>query len=98
MTFKPGDVVMLTSGGKAMTVLSATDDEVTCLWMTEAGQLHRESIPAVALEPIFGDDDEEEEDDDVVVVEDDEDEDDEDDDEDGDDAPAPGTKGRRAKR
>jgi uncharacterized protein YodC (DUF2158 family) len=50
MAFEPGDVVVLKSGGHSMTVVSAADDEVTCVWINDSGELYREAIPAVALE------------------------------------------------
>ncbi len=80
MDVKAGDVVMLKSGGQPMTVIEAKDDAVTCVWMSEIGDLYRETLPLSALdllEEIF-DEDEEEEDE-----EGDEDEEEEDEDEDG---------------
>ncbi len=50
MTFKPGDVVMLKSGGQAMTVASVDDEEIGCVWVGEEGDLFREALPAVTLE------------------------------------------------
>jgi uncharacterized protein YodC (DUF2158 family) len=63
--FEPGDVVMLKSGGHSMTVVSVSEDEITCLWTSDAGQLFREAIPSVALEAIYAvhEDGEDEEDD-----------------------------------
>jgi uncharacterized protein YodC (DUF2158 family) len=48
MAFEPGDVVVLKSGGLAMTV-AVEEDSVECLWLGEEGELFRESIPSVAL-------------------------------------------------
>ena len=88
MAFEPGDVVMLKSGGPSMTVVSAAEDEITCLWFGDEGDLFREAIPAIALESVFsaiGDDEEEEdeenEDEDAEDKDDDEDDDEDDDDE-----------------
>lgn len=103
MAFEPGDVVILKSGGHSMTVVSASDDEITCLWINEGGELFRETIPAVALESIYGhysdggeeenkENDEDEEDNDE---ENDEDEEDEDDDEEEDDEHAEEKKTRK---
>ncbi|HWL03580.1 MAG TPA: DUF2158 domain-containing protein [Xanthobacteraceae bacterium] len=67
MSFAPGDIAILRSGGLPMTVVSVKGDDVECVWLSEAGELFRDTIPAVALEA-------------VVLEEDDEDEDDEDED------------------
>jgi len=58
MAFEPGDIVMLKSGGQPMTVVTASEDEITCLWIGDQGELFRESIPAVALESVPTDDEE----------------------------------------
>lgn len=52
MTFTPGDIVTLRSGGQALTVTAIGDDEATCIWLGEEGDLFRESIPLVALQAI----------------------------------------------
>jgi uncharacterized protein YodC (DUF2158 family) len=49
MAFEPGDVVFLKSGGQAMTVAAVDEDSVECLWLGEAGELFRETIPSIAL-------------------------------------------------
>jgi uncharacterized protein YodC (DUF2158 family) len=80
MAFAPGDIVALKSGGHSMTVIAIEAEEVDCLWLNDAGELFRQSIPAIALtmiEQSEADEDDAEEDHD----EDDEDEDDDDDDE-----------------
>lgn len=68
MTYSAGNIVVLKSGGPAMTVVSAKGDEVECIWMTDVGELARETIPAIALEEVEldeeGDEDEEDEEDD----------------------------------
>jgi len=50
MAVAAGDVVILKSGGQAMTVIGVDKDQAECIWMGEEGDLFRESIPAVALE------------------------------------------------
>jgi uncharacterized protein YodC (DUF2158 family) len=50
MDLKPGDVVILKSGGHPMTVAEVHDDAVACLWMGGEGDLFRETIPLGALE------------------------------------------------
>ena len=49
MSFQPGDVVFLKSGGQSMTVAAITDENVECIWLGEEGDLFRQPIPAVAL-------------------------------------------------
>ena len=90
MHLKPGDVVMLKSGGHPVTVAEVNEDSVECLWM---GDSVRETFPIAVLERMGIDDsddgEEEQEDDDEYdadeddVEQDDADEDDveEDDDE-----------------
>ena len=64
MTFSAGSIVVLKSGGPAMTVVSADDEGVECIWMSDVGELSRDVIPAVALEQVeIGDDEDEEEED-----------------------------------
>jgi uncharacterized protein YodC (DUF2158 family) len=74
MDLKPGDVVILKSGGHPMTVAEVHDDAVACLWMGGEGDLFRETLPLNALElaEIENSDDEE---DDEEEDQDDEDED-----------------------
>jgi uncharacterized protein YodC (DUF2158 family) len=69
MAYAAGSVVVLKSGGLLMTVVSASDDEIECVWLGEEGELFRHSIPAIALEaaPLADhDDDEDEEEDDAA--------------------------------
>jgi uncharacterized protein YodC (DUF2158 family) len=75
MDLKPGDVVILKSGGHPMTVAEVHDDAVACLWMGGEGDLFRETLPLAVLElaEIENSDDEED---------DEEDQDDENEDED----------------
>jgi uncharacterized protein YodC (DUF2158 family) len=78
MDLKPGDVVILKSGGHPLSVVEVNEDKVVCVWMGNEGDLFRETLPLAVLElaePDTSDDDEEEEEDDEE--EDDEDEDDE---------------------
>jgi len=78
MTFEPGEVVTLKSGGQPMTVVSADEEHIDCVWIGEQGQLFRESIPAAALIAVAADDDD---------AEDEADEDDDEVDESDDDTP-----------
>ena len=94
MAFAPGDIVALKSGGHSMTVVAIEAEDVNCLWVNDAGELFRQSIPAIALTMIEqneSDEDEEEdheedehdEDDDEDEDDDDDEDEDEEDDEDG---------------
>jgi uncharacterized protein YodC (DUF2158 family) len=78
MDLKPGDVVMLKSGGHPLTVAEVNEDSVECLWMGGEGELFRESLPIAVLERAEIDpsdeEDEEKEDDEEDDDEDDEDE------------------------
>jgi uncharacterized protein YodC (DUF2158 family) len=76
MDLKPGDVVILKSGGHPMTVAEVHDEAVACLWMGGEGDLFRETLPLIALESADIDEPDEEEDE--------EDEENEDEDEDHD--------------
>lgn len=82
MTFEPGDVVFLKSGGSPMTVAAVGEDGVDCLWLGEEGELFRQTIPSIALiigadavdEDATDDDDTEDEHEDTDSEEADEDE------------------------
>jgi|UniRef100_Q07T33 uncharacterized protein YodC (DUF2158 family) len=74
----PGDVVMLKSGGNAMTVVEVNDKVASCVWMGEEGDLFRETLPLAVLE--------------IVELSEDDDEDDEDEDEADDEAAAESSK------
>jgi uncharacterized protein YodC (DUF2158 family) len=50
MDLKPGDVVMLKSGGHPVTVAEVNEDSVECLWMGDEGELFRETLPIAVLE------------------------------------------------
>jgi uncharacterized protein YodC (DUF2158 family) len=80
MELKPGDVVILKSGGHPITVAEVNEDTVECLWMGGEGDLFRETLPKAVLESAEIDDSEDEQDEDESEDEDnDESEDDEDD-------------------
>jgi uncharacterized protein YodC (DUF2158 family) len=74
MDLKPGDVVVLKSGGHPLSVVEVTGGNVVCVWMGNEGDLFRETLPLAVLELAEASDDDEEEDDEE---EDDEDEDEE---------------------
>jgi uncharacterized protein YodC (DUF2158 family) len=80
MDLKPGDVVILKSGGHPLSVAEVGEDGVECVWMGSEGDLYRETLPLAVLEiaetDTAGDDEEENE------KEDDEEDGDEDDDDD----------------
>ena len=50
MKLKAGDVVVLKSGGQALTVAEVNDENIECIWIGEEGELFRETLPAVTLE------------------------------------------------
>jgi uncharacterized protein YodC (DUF2158 family) len=95
MAFEPGDVVVLKSGGLAMTVAAVDEDSVECLWLGEEGELFRESIPTVALISASDAVEEEEEQEEEEEESDDEEETDQEDEE-PDDEEAAGTKRKTA--
>ena len=84
MTIEAGAVVVLKSGGMAMTVVSADDDAAECVWCGEEGEFFRETIPTVALMIAVEKDEDEEEDEEEEDSKDNGDEDDHDDDKDDD--------------
>ena len=87
MTIEAGAVVVLKSGGMAMTVVSADDDAAECVWCGEEGELFRETIPTVALMVAVEKDEEKDEEEEEEEDEDSEDNGDEEHDEaDGEDA------------
>lgn len=49
MTFQPGDIVALKSGGQYMTVSGVSDEGVECIWIGEEGDFFRETVPAAVL-------------------------------------------------
>ena len=77
MDLKPGDVVILKSGGHPLSVVEVNDDTVACVWMGNEGDLFRETLPLAVLElaeadPSDDEDEDDEEDDDEEETEDDE--------------------------
>ena len=80
MELKPGDVVILKSGGHPLTVAEVNDDTVECLWMGGEGDLFRETLPKAVLESAEIDDaeDEDQDEDEDESEDDEENEDDED--------------------
>ena len=71
MSLRPGDVVMLKSGGHPLTVAEVKEDAVACVWMGDQGNLFRETLPLAVLElaeiDVSDDEEEEEEDEDEVL-------------------------------
>jgi len=81
MEVKPGDVVILRSGGHPMSVVEVEKTTAACVWMGNEGDLFRETLPLAVLElaePDASEDEEAEEDEE----EDEDDEEEEDEDED----------------
>jgi hypothetical protein len=66
MDLKPGDVVILRSGGHPITVAEVNGDTIVGVWMGAEGDLFRETLPIAVLElaEILADDEEEEEEED----------------------------------
>jgi uncharacterized protein YodC (DUF2158 family) len=62
MTFQPGDIVSLKSGGLPMTVAVAGDEGIECIWIGDEGELFRETLPAAVLK-VFDEDAEDDADD-----------------------------------
>jgi len=64
MSFNPGDIVQLKSGGPAMTVTAESPEGVHVIWYGESNDEMRTSvIPGVCLEVLVLDDDEVEDED-----------------------------------
>jgi uncharacterized protein YodC (DUF2158 family) len=77
MDLKPGDVVILKSGGHPLTVAEVNEDAIACMWMGDEGDLFRETLPLAVLELAeidTSEDDEEEDDEDEEHEDEDEDE------------------------
>jgi len=81
MDLKPGDVVILKSGGHALSVVEVTDGNVVCVWMGNEGDLFRETLPLAVLELVEHDDDDDHDEDEDEEEEDEEEVEEEDDDE-----------------
>ena len=77
MELKPGDVVMLKSGGHPLSVVEVKDGNVVCVWMGNEGDLFRETLPLAVLDLAEHDDEEEDEEEDDEDDEEEEDEEDE---------------------
>jgi uncharacterized protein YodC (DUF2158 family) len=71
MELKPGDVVILKSGGHPVTVAEVHEDAVECLWMGSDGDLFRETLPLAVLEPAEADDSDDDEEEEAEEEEDD---------------------------
>ena len=74
MELKPGDVVILKSGGHPLSVVEVNGGNVACVWMGNEGDLFRETLPLAVLElaePDTSDDEEEDEEDDEEEEEED---------------------------
>ncbi|ANW00007.1 YodC family protein [Bradyrhizobium icense] len=82
MDLKPGDVVILKSGGHPLSVVEVNGGNVACVWMGNEGDLFRETLPLAVLELAEADtsDDEEEDDEDEDEDEDEEEEEEEEED------------------
>lgn len=78
MGLKAGDVVVLKSGGQALTVAEVTDEMVSCVWIGEEGDLFRELLPSAVLELAHIDMSNDEDEDEHHADEDSEDDEDED--------------------
>ena len=64
MTFQPGDLVQLKSGGRSMTVVKVTKTDVDVIWYAESDDnVRTATIPTVCLGVIELEDDEDFEDD-----------------------------------
>jgi uncharacterized protein YodC (DUF2158 family) len=72
MDLRPGDVVMLKSGGHPMTVEEVKKETASCVWMGDQGALFRETLPFATLELVELDPEDDEEEDDEEEEEDDE--------------------------
>lgn len=84
MELKPGDVVILKSGGHPLSVVEVTETTAACVWMGNEGDLFRETLPLAVLElaePSEDEEDDEEEHEDEEDEEDEEEAEEEDEDE-----------------
>ena len=74
MDLKPGDVVILKSGGHPLSVVEVNDGKVVCVWMGNEGDLFRETLPLAVLELAEHEEEDDEEDDDEEEEEDEDEE------------------------
>jgi len=84
MEVKPGDVVILKSGGHPLSVVEVSETTAACVWMGNEGDLFRETLPLAVLELAEAepsDEDDEDEHEDEEDEEDEEEAEEEDDDE-----------------
>jgi uncharacterized protein YodC (DUF2158 family) len=82
MEVKPGDVVILKSGGHPMSVVEVSETTAACVWMGNEGDLFRETLPLAVLELAEAEpSDDEEDDEDEHEDEEEADEEDEEEDE-----------------
>ena len=70
MSFQPGDIVSLKSGGQFMTVSVVSDDGIECVWIGEEGDFFRETLPLAVLKAADSDEDESVNEDDEAESED----------------------------
>ena len=77
MDLKPGDVVILKSGGHPLSVVEVNDGKVVCVWMGNEGDLFRETLPLAVLELAEHEEEDDEEDDDDEEEEDEKEKDEE---------------------
>src|ERR1700712_2314026 len=82
MEVKPGDVVILKSGGHPLSVVEVSETPATCVWMGNEGDLFRETLPLVVLELAEAEPSDDEEDDEDELEEDEDEEEGEEEDED----------------
>lgn len=66
MAFAPGDIVQLKSGSPALTVIAASEAELSVIWFAEdVSEFRKDTLPAVAVEKLeIADFEEEDEDED----------------------------------
>ena len=76
MDLKPGDVVILKSGGHLLSVAEVSADSVECVWMGSEGDLYRETLPLAVLELAEADASDDDEEGDQEENEEDDDEED----------------------
>jgi uncharacterized protein YodC (DUF2158 family) len=78
MNLKPGDVVVLKSGGHSLCVAEVNEDTVECIWIGNEGDLFREMLPLAVLELVESDTSDNGEEDDEEENDEEENEDEED--------------------
>jgi uncharacterized protein YodC (DUF2158 family) len=69
MAFAPGDIVQLKSGSPALTVVTASETEISVVWFAEdVSEFRKDTLPAIAVEKLeiadFEEEEEDEEEDD----------------------------------